>query len=485
MNPTVLLRGDTAVRLYGQVKDLPIYDYHCHLSPKEIWEDRPASDLTSLWLSGDHYKWRLMRQSGIEERLITGDAPPKEKLRAYAAALSTAAGNPLYLWTQMELSRYFGIEELLTQENAEKIYDQANKIIHSQRLSPRKLIAMSGVKVIATTDDPADSLIWHEKLAADPTLPCRVIPSFRPDRLLLIRAKDYQSYLKKLEAICGFPIDSYHALMEAAELRLNAFVRLGCRCTDLGIPVFPSAIGSEAEAETAFASVLEGQLLSDSAFNAFLGRAMTDLGRLYAKHGLLMQLHMAVLRNVNIPLYEALGADAGGDCMGDPIPAAHLANLLNTIHKAGGLPPTVLYTLNPAMTPLLCTVAGSFPGVVCGAAWWFCDHARGIEEVLRAVAETGQLGSFYGMLTDSRSFLSYTRHDYFRRILCSFLGELIDKGEFAECQALPLAEKLCCGNIAALLDNFHINSKTVYAASPIPRLRVTPAAEWRLLCHRR
>lgn len=448
MKSDLLLRSETAKKLYEQVKDLPIYDYHCHLNPKEIWEDKPAGNLTELWLGGDHYKWRLMRQSGIEEKYITGDASPKEKLRAYAQALSTAAGNPLYLWSHMELARYFGIKELLTPENSDAIFDRASEVIEREKLSPRKLIAMSNVAVICTTDDPADDLVWHEKLAADTTLTCRVLPSYRPDKLMLVRANGYTEYLKKLEAISGVKIDSYASLMKAAEVRLDAFVALGCRCTDLGIPAFPSSVGSVADAETTFAAVLTGKPITDLSYGAFLGRAMVDLARMYKERDMLMQIHMAVLRNVNTPLFEAVGVDAGGDCISDPIPGLHLTTLLNTMHCEGGLPSTVLYTLNPSMNAMMSSIAGSYPNVVVGAAWWFCDHARGIEEVMNVVAETGQIGSFYGMLTDSRSFLSYTRHDYFRRILCSFIADFVDHGEFAECQALPLVKKLCCENIA-------------------------------------
>ncbi len=448
MKSDLLLRSETARKLYAEVKDLPIYDYHCHLNPKEIWEDKSAGNLTELWLGGDHYKWRLMRQSGIEEKYITGDASPKEKLRAYAAAISTAPGNPLYIWSHMELSRYFGIEDLLTPETSDAIFDRASEVIARENLSPRKLIAMSNVAVVCTTDDPADELIWHEKLAKDDTLTCRVLPSYRPDKLMLVRAQGYGDYLKKLEAVSGVKIDSYASLMKAAEVRLDAFVALGCVCTDLGIPAFPSSVGSKADAEETFAAVLAGKEITDDAYGAFLGRAMVDLAALYKSRNMLMQIHMAVLRNVNTPLFKAIGVDAGGDCISDPIPGLHLTTLLNTMHTEDGLPSTVLYTLNPSMNAMMSSIAGSFPNVVVGAAWWFCDHARGIEEVMNVIAETGQIGSFYGMLTDSRSFLSYTRHDYFRRILCSFLADFVDRGEFDASLALPLAKRISCENIA-------------------------------------
>ncbi len=444
----LLLHGNFAPRLYDAVKDLPIYDYHCHLSPREIYEDVPATNLASLWLSGDHYKWRLMRQSGIAERYITGDASPREKLRAYAEAIQYAAGNPLYLWTRLELSAYFGIEEQLTPENADAIYDRAAEAIRSRALSPRRLIEMSNVALVATTDDPADSLEWHEKIAADPSFSCRVIPSYRPDKMLLCRAPGYADYLARLAASAGMDrIDSYAALLHAAEIRLDDFCAHGCRVTDLGIPAFPARIGTLAEAEDTFAKVIASHPLSDDAFDAFLSRALIDLCKLYRERDLLSQLHLAVQRNVNPDLLARVGVDAGGDCMDDPIPASALAKLLAAMEANNGLPATVLYTLNPAMLDAMVTVAGSFREVNVGAAWWFMDHTGGIRQVMQSIAQMGQLSSFYGMLTDSRSFLSYTRHDYFRRILCTFIGQMVDAGEFAEEAAYPLARKICCDNI--------------------------------------
>ncbi len=443
----LLIGSATAAHLYEAVKDLPIYDYHCHLSPKEIYEDLPAADLTSLWLAGDHYKWRLMRQSGIEERYITGDASPIEKLTAYAEAIQYAAGNPLYLWTKMELSAYFGIEDQLTPDNAADIYARAGEAIRTRGLSPRKLIEMSNVELIATTDDPADSLEWHRKIAADPTLTCKVIPSFRPDKLLLCRAEGYPIYIEKLSASADIAITDYDSLLIAVERRLDAFVEMGCRVTDLGIPAFPLTAGTKEEAARAFAKAIVGQPVDDAEFDAFLGYTLIRLSKLYARRGLLSQLHLAVQRNVNPSLLATVGVDAGGDCMDDPISASALARLLAAMEAEDALPATVLYTLNPAMLDAMVTVAGSFRGVQVGAAWWFMDHTGGIRRVMQSIAEMGQLSSFYGMLTDSRSFLSYTRHDYFRRILCTFIGQMVEDGEFAAEAALPLAKKICGENI--------------------------------------
>ena len=443
----LLLRGECAPKLYEAVSKLPICDYHCHLSPKEIYEDKPATDLTTLWLAGDHYKWRLMRQSGIEEKYITGDASPREKLRAYAKAIRYAAGNPLYLWTKMELAAYFGIYDQLTPENSDEIYDRAAAAIRERALSPRKLIEMSNVALVATTDDPADSLEWHEKIAADESFPCKVLPSYRPDKMLLCRAADYKDYLSRLSAAAGIEITDYTTLIAAAKARLDFFVAHGCKVTDLGIPAFPASIGTPHQAHVAFAKVLAGEEITDVEFDAFLGRALIDLSKLYKERGLLSQLHLAVQRNVNPTLFATVGVDAGGDCIDDPIPAVALSKLLAAMEENDGLPYTVLYTLNPSMVDAMVSVAGSFRGVQVGAAWWFMDHTGGIRKVMQSISEMGQIASFYGMLTDSRSFLSYTRHDYVRRILCTFIGEMVDAGEFAEEAALPLAEKICFYNI--------------------------------------
>ena len=451
MQNNYLLSSETAKALYQSVRELPIYDYHCHLSPKEIWEDKPFDNIGEMWLAGDHYKWRLMRAAGISEDKITGAASWKEKFLAYAQAISLAAGNPLYHWTQMELSLYFGIDTPLSPDTAEAIWDEANRVIVEKKFSPRKLMKQANTVYVATTDDVADSLEYHRLLQNDDTLSAKVTPSFRTDNLLQIRRPGYRSYIKKLSAVSGIAITDLASFDAAIEKRLCFFIESGCRFTDVGLPSFPDRIGSDAEADGVLRKALAEEAISEAEYSAFLGRMYLFLGKLYKKYNVVMQLHLAVQRNINTPLFQASGADSGGDCIGDPIPGKHIIAVLDAIHQDGGLPETILYTLNPVMNDQLCAIAGSFPYVRVGAAWWFNDHKEGIEEVIRTIARIGHIGSFLGMLTDSRSFLSYARHDYFRRILCSILAEWQDSGEFSG-NTEQLAKAICCGNIKNLIE---------------------------------
>lgn len=451
MQENYLLQSETARQLYEKVRTVPIYDYHCHLSPKEIWEDHVFTDIGDLWLSGDHYKWRLMRAAGIPEDKIRGRSDSHTQFLSYAEAIADAAGSPLYAWTKMELALYFGVSQPLSPETAEAIWKQANRIIKEQKLSPRKMIENAGVRFIATTDDAADPLIYHKMLREDPGVTFSVTPTFRTDNVLLIKRKDYGGYIAKLSEAADIQIHDLNTLKEALCRRMEAFTELGCRFSDVGIPDFPEREGSEEEAERAFQNALSGREIADSDHSAFLWQMYLFLGEEYRRRGMIMQLHLAVLRNINTPLFLAEGPDSGGDSIGDTLSGSHIAKLLNALHTKNALPETILYTLNPSMTAQLCSIAGSFPGVHLGAAWWFNDHKRGIREVLETVAEIHHIGSFLGMLTDSRSFLSYARHDYFRRILCTFLAELCDSGEF-DGNAAELAEKICYKNIRRLIE---------------------------------
>lgn len=452
MQANFLLDSAAARKLYESVKDDPILDYHCHLSPKEIFEDRPFGNIGEMWLGGDHYKWRLMRQAGVPEEFVTGNAPWREKFQKYAETVETAAGNPLYHWTQMELSRFFGVETPLGADTAEEVWQAANRVIREKQLSPRKLMEQSGVVYVATTDDPADSLEYHARLRNDPTMKITVTPAFRTDSVLQLRGAGYPAYIARLSAAAGMAIGTLAELKEALRRRLDFFAENGCRFTDVGIADFPDRIGTDEEADAAFRAALCGEEVSGEALRAFLGNMDVFLGREYRERGLVMQMHLAVLRCVNSRLLADTGRDTGGDCAGDAIPGAEIAALLDAVDRTGGLPRTILYTLNPAMVPQLVTVAGSFRNVVCGAAWWFCDHRRGIAEQLRVIAEEGLLASFPGMLTDSRSFLSYARHDYYRRILCSVLGEWVEAGEYPAPLAEKTAKALCGENTRRLTE---------------------------------
>lgn len=444
----VFLQNDSAKKLYKIVSDLPIIDYHCHISTKEIYEDKPFNNIGEMWLSGDHYKWRLMRAYGISEEYITGNMPWKEKFKKYAEVIATAAGNPLYHWSHMELKKYFKINMPLNQETADEIWGLANAVISENQLSPRKLIKASNVEYIGTTDDVLDPLTYHKLIRDDKDFKTIVAPSFRTDNLLLIKKEGYAKYIKDLTLISGIKISGFEDFIKVIKLRLDYFCEVGCRFSDIGIPYFPNCIGTLEQANFAFLKALNKQVIFDEEFNRFLGYMYVFLAGEYKKRNMIMQLHIAVKRNANTQIYNELGADCGGDCTGDLIQAEAIANILDAINTKTGLPKTIIYTLNPTMYYSLSTIAGSFKNVVLGAAWWFCDHKRGIEEQLSIFSETGHLGSFLGMLTDSRSFLSYARHDYFRRILCNYIGGLIEKGEFAdgEC-AEKLIKAICYTNI--------------------------------------
>ncbi len=443
-----LLKTETAKKLYSEyAADVSIVDYHCHINPQEIYEDRKFDNITQIWLGGDHYKWRLMRTAGIDEEYITGNKSLKEKFLKYCEALEFSAGNPLYHWSHMELSMFFGIDLDITSANSEKIWDLANEYIKLTEMSPRKLIEKSNVEVICTTDDIIDNLSWHKKIAEDKTFKTRVLPSFRTDNLLLICRDGYVEYIKKLSKISNVDITDFETLKTAVSKRLDFFCLNGCRCTDLGISLFPNRIADDTECSDIFSKVLSGENITDEEYNGFVGNMYVFLNGLYKEKNLISQWHLAVVRNSNSVLSEKLGADCGVDCVGNVIDGNSLIMLLDAINKNSGLPKTVVYSLNESNIAQIASIVGAFPNVKCGAAWWFCDHKRGIEDEIKVIAENGCLGEFYGMLTDSRSFLSYARHDYFRRILCNLIGEWVEKGEFAEEAAEKLVSKICYENI--------------------------------------
>lgn len=447
MKENYLLKGETAHRLYDAAAGLPIIDYHCHLSPKEIFEDKPYDNIGEIWLAGDHYKWRLMRAAGIDEDFITGKASWHDKFVRYIGALEMSPNNPLYHWSQMELSRYFGVELPLRAENAENIWEQANAYLKEQQLSPRRLIEASNVEVICTTDDLADDLSWHKKIKEQGSLNTTVIPSFRYDNLILMRREGYLDYLKKLSAVSGIEIVDLASLKEAVRQRLDYFVSCGCRCADVGIPYFPNAIADEAEAAETFQNVLNGNDITENGYLALLGNLYLYFGKLFAENGMLSQWHLAVTRNSNSKLFARCGADCGCDCIGEAVSGSDLIRMLDSLQTNDALPLTVIYSLNPENLEQIASIAGAFPNVRCGAAWWFNDHKRGIAHQMEIISEYGMLGGFFGMLTDSRSFLSYARHDYFRRILCSLVGAWVDDGEYDAVSAEKLVQNISYYNI--------------------------------------
>ena len=452
MDREFLLTNDTAKHLYHELAaSLPIIDYHCHLDPREIYEDRHFDNVTQLWLGGDHYKWRLMRSFGVDERSITGDATDREKFQKWAEALSLAAGNPLYHWSHLELKNYFGFEGHLTPENAEQVWQLCNKKLSQPEYSARNLILRSKVEAICTTDDPADSLEWHQKLRQT-DFPVKVLPSFRPDKALGIEKQDYLAYLARL----GSPA-SFAALTEALRARLDRFTELGCRVTDHGMDHVPYAPAEPAQIEAIYQKRLGGRMPTALETEQFKTALLLALGRAYHAKGLVMQLHFGVIRDLSKRVFRQLGPDAGIDAIGDQAPITKLAAFLNALDETGELPKTILYSLNPNDNAAIETVMGAFQTgeargkLQHGSAWWFNDHKNGMRAQLESLAAEGHLATFVGMLTDSRSFLSYARHEYFRRIVCDLIGTWVENGEYPNDETLlkQLVQGICHDNAAA------------------------------------
>ena len=430
MDRDFLLCSETAKHLYHDyAADMPIIDYHCHLDSREICEDRQFENITQVWLGGDHYKWRLMRSAGVEEKYITGDASDREKFQKWAETLALAIGNPLYHWSHLELRNYFGYDGVLDGDTAEEVWQLCNEKLKS--LSARKLIVSSKVKALCTTDDPADTLEWHRKLAEDESFPVKGLPSFRPDRALGIEKPDYLDYLKRLGEITSFA-----QLAEILKERLSFFVSLGCRVSDHGMESVPYAPADEAVIEAIFQKRLRGELPSACEQEQFRTALLLELGREYHRLGVVMQLHFGVIRDNSHRVFRALGPDAGIDSIGDAPSIKELAAFLGALDDTGELPKTILYSLNPNDNAALVTVMGAFQTgeavgkLQHGSAWWFNDHKQGMIDQLTTLAADGFLAGFVGMLTDSRSFLSYARHEYFRRILCDLIGGWVENGEY-------------------------------------------------------
>ncbi len=448
MNSDFLLSTETARNLYHDyAAGMPIIDYHCHLDPKEIYEDRRFENITQVWLGGDHYKWRLMRSAGVAERFITGDASDREKFQKWAETLSLAIGNPLYHWSHLELRNYFGYDGVLNGDTAEMVWNLCNEKLKA--LSARKLIMDSNVQVICTTDDPADSLEWHKKIAEDKSFSVQVLPSFRPDKALGIEKADYPDYLNRLGEIT-----SYAQLLDVLKTRLTFFVSLGCRVSDHGLDAVPFAPATDEEVEAIFQKRLGGALPTALEAKQFKTALLLALGREYHRLGVVMQLHFGVIRDNSKRVFKALGPDAGVDSIGDAVSITDLAAFLNALDETDALPKTILYSLNPNDNAAIVSVMGAFQTgeavskVQHGSAWWFNDHKRGMIDQLTNLAAGGYLAGFVGMLTDSRSFLSYARHEYFRRILCDLIGTWVENGEYPNDDAAlrAIVEGVCYTN---------------------------------------
>lgn len=455
MDENFLLETETAVKLYhGYAEKMPVIDYHCHINPQEIYEDRHFDTITQLWLGADHYKWRLMRWAGVEERYITGDASDKEKFIKWAEALEGAVGNPLYHWCHLELQRYFGYYGVLSSRTAEEVWNLCNAKLQQEEFSVRSLIRKSNVTLLCTTDDPVDQLEWHRRLAEDKSFEVKVLPAWRPDKALAIGREDYAEYLLKLEEAAGMKIRSFAELIAALGKRMDYFASMGCKVSDHGLAYVMYAPVCAEEVERIFCGRLEGNMPSPAEEAQFMTACMLELGREYHKRNWVMQLHYGVKRDNNKRLFRAAGADAGVDCIDNFTPSAQLADFLNALEETAQLPKTIVYSLNPIDNAAIGSVIGCFQGGGCigkiqqGSAWWFNDHKSGMEEQLKSLAVSGLLSSFIGMLTDSRSFLSYVRHEYFRRILCNLIGRFVERGEYPDDEEAlgRIVEKICYHN---------------------------------------
>ena len=430
-----LLTTEAARRLYHEhAERMPIFDYHCHLNPKEIYYNKQFADIGEAWLAGDHYKWRVMRANAVPEKYVTGDASYREKFDRFAAVMPTLIGNPIYHWSHLELTRFFGIDDLLNSQTADQIWDRANSKLQSAQGTARALIAESNVRALCTTDDPVDDLQYHRLLAQDQSFDTKVLPTFRPEKALNIADPGYPAYMQKLGAAANVYIRTIDDVKQALSNRIDYFASCGCRLSDhsFGSPDF--TVWDESAAEEAMQKALKGEALLDYEVAAYQSFLMDFLGEQYSNHGWTMQLHIGAIRNLNTKLYRALGADVGGDAIGDVVSAASLAALLDRMAVRDKLPKTILYTLNAADNDKLIAAAGCFQDestagkVQFGSAWWFNDHYDGMTAQIKSLANIGVLSRFVGMLTDSRSFLSYPRHEYFGRILCEVVGGWIDRG---------------------------------------------------------
>ena len=439
MDKDFLLSTPTAQKLYHDfAENTPILDYHCHINPKEIAEDRKFENITQVWLGGDHYKWRQMRSNGIDEYYITGDASDREKFQKWAETLEKAIGNPLYHWSHLELRKYFGYEGYLNGETAEEVWNLCNAKLQEDSMTVRNLIKQSNVKLICTTDDPVDSLEWHKVIADDKTFDVQVLPAWRPDKAMNLEKPEYLDYLKTLSEVSGVEVKSFKDLMKALSLRMDFFASMGCCVSDHALEYVMYAPASEEEIEKIFAGRLNGGSVSREDEMKFKTAFMTAVGKEYHKRNWVMQLHYGCKRDNNVFRYNQLGPDTGFDCINNYAPSAQMADFLNALSSTDELPKTILYSLNPNDNESIGTILGCFQGpetvgkIQLGSAWWFNDHKVGMMNQMISLANLGLLSNFVGMLTDSRSFLSYTRHEYFRRILCELIGGWVENGEYPD-----------------------------------------------------
>ena len=458
MDKDFLLTTDTAKRLYHDyASKMPICDYHCHIDPKDIWEDRRFSNITELWLGGDHYKWRIMRSNGVPEEEITGSAPARVKFQRFAEALPRAIGNPMYHWCHLELKNYFGYEGILNGDTAQAVWELTEKKLSEPGFSARNLIKNSNVAMVGTTDDPCSDLQYHAKLSGS-DFPVKVLPSFRPDPAVNIHKPGFKEYIAKLAATCGMEIKTVSDVCAALTSRIAFFDKHGCRASDHGLDQIIHREATQEQLDAILAKALSGQAVTREEAEAYQTAVVLHCGREYARLGWAMQLHFGAVRNPNSRMFAKMGPDVGFDCIGVTDSCAAAYRLMDTWERDGKLPKTILYSLNPGDDQWLDTLLGAFQGtelpgkIQHGSAWWFNDNKVGMENQMISLANLGILGNFIGMLTDSRSLLSYARHEYFRRILCQLIGTWVENGEYPQDMA-------CLG---ALVEDISFNNAKRY-----------------------
>ncbi len=450
-----LLENDTAVKLYHEYgSSMPIIDYHCHLNPQQIAEDVNFENLTQIWLAGDHYKWRAMRANGVDEKYCTGEASDRDKFSKWAETVPDTLRNPLYHWTHLELQRYFGIHDLLSPATAGKIYDQANEMLQTESFSVRSLIRKMNVEAICTTDDPVDSLEHHRKIRED-GFETLVLPAWRPDKAMAVEDPAiYKLYLDKLEEASGTSISNYMDLLTALSLRHDFFHENGCRISDHGLETFYSEAFDHAEIERIFLKIRSGRALNAGEILKFKSALLIELAVMDHDKGWVQQFHVGAIRNNNTRRLHELGPDTGFDSIGDYKMADAMSGFLDKLDASDQLAKTIVYNLNPGDNELLMTMAynfsgGNIPGKMqFGSGWWFLDQKYGMTDQINTLSSLGLLSRFVGMLTDSRSFLSYPRHEYFRRILCNLVGTDVENGEIPDDPGLlkPLIQNICYYN---------------------------------------
>lgn len=438
-----LLKNSTAEKLYHNImKELPIFDYHCHLNPKEIYANEAFENITQLWLAGDHYKWRAMRIHGVNEALITGNASDWQKFEAWAETLPHLFGNPLYHWTHMELKTFFGVDKLLSPETAWEIWEECNEKLQTPDFKPRRFIEKSNVQFVGTTDDPTDKLEYHKLLQGDKTFNVEIAPTFRPDGALSIEKIAFNNWLEKLANVSGVSINSFSDLIDALQQRVDYFTAHGCYASDHDIPQMVFKELTKDDVEQIFKKRIRNEELTNDEIIGYRSYLLVELGKMYAEKKWVMQLHMGALRNNNTLMQSLIGSDGGFDSIGDNLIAEGLSHFLDSLDKTRSLPRTVLYNLNPRDNYVFGTMIGNFfeegiPGKVqFGSGWWFNDQYDGMVRQMTDLANLGVLSHFIGMTTDSRSLLSYVRHEYFRRIVCNIIGEWVEEGKVPNNEAI-------------------------------------------------